>query len=443
MPATRSRPSRSPIRCLSGRIGLTRPALLAPERQPSGQVRQTLDALIRRSELQSSWYGPARLRLVQEGWLSAGPVTARHPLELWHEPRLAVVLLAYLVHEALPAVRLSRLVVASSGELEVLEGGTVVPILLLLEDAHGLGTPEPRRLGRMVLFEPPCSRLGGAVTHGREGLVGAAAYERCQPVDLLRMDEQLDERVEVGACGGIDRLCVPGGPIVLRHELEEVVIAEPARVLAIPGPGRLEGDVLTSHLLQHLALEVGELECCPRSPYIESQAPLDPGERLLQPAASDQHSRQPMAVIPGDPGLLHKANVRLDILLRQEQSAQGLAPAPAGEVRVPRTLLVTGRGGLARGLEAGPDLAGESGEASLVERPGRVLLQFVGEAERVVIHPGQQARRRLVRRRPHGLAGLDPAAEQVGDERAQAPARIIDLVCLLVAAGHECLVEGH
>src|SRR6516225_10870947 len=65
MPAARSRPSRSPIRCLSGRIGLTRSALLVPERPPSGQVRQTLDALSRRSELRSSWYAPARLRLAQ------------------------------------------------------------------------------------------------------------------------------------------------------------------------------------------------------------------------------------------------------------------------------------------------------------------------------------------------------------------------------------------
>jgi len=39
------------------------------------------------------------------------------------------------------------------------------------------------------------------------------------------------------------------------------------------------------------------------------------------------------------------------------------------------------------------------------------------------------------------LPGLDPAAEQLVDELAEAAARVVDLLRLLVATGEECFVE--
>ena len=73
---------------------------------------------------------------------------------------------------------------------------------------------------------------------------------------------------------------------------------------------------------------------------------------------------------------------------------------------------------------------------------GRVLLEVVAEPVGVIVHPPEQAGRRLVRVGAGRLPGLDPAAEELADELPEAAARVVDLLGLLVAAGEERLVEG-
>ena len=77
---------------------------------------------------------------------------------------------------------------AALGSLEVRERGAVVLTLLGVDDAHALGTPEPRRDVRMGLLQLLGRGLDGVVAHVLERLVLAAAHELRKSVQLLRLD---------------------------------------------------------------------------------------------------------------------------------------------------------------------------------------------------------------------------------------------------------------
>ena len=100
-------------------------------------------------------------------------------------------------------------------------------------------------------------------------------------------------------------------------------------------------------------------------------------------------------------------------------------------------------GGVGRDVESRSNLRHESGEVGFVEDLRGVLLKVVAEAVIIVVHPRKQAGRGIVRIRAFRLAGPDPAAIQVADELAEAPARIIELFDLGVARGEERLVQGN
>ena len=96
-----------------------------------------------------------------------------------------------------------------------------------------------------------------------------------------------------------------------------------------------------------------------------------------------------------------------------------------------------------RSIETRTEESHEGRAPGPVEGSRQILLQLETEAERILVHPGEQAGRGLLGSRLRGLPCLDPSAEQGSHEHAEAAAGIIDLVRLLVAAGKEGLLEAN
>ena len=96
---------------------------------------------------------------------------------------------------------------------------------------------------------------------------------------------------------------------------------------------------------------------------------------------------------------------------------------------------------LRRVIETRPNLLHEGDEARLVENPCCVFFEVVAESVGVIVHPTEQTGRDLIRIGAICLPGLDPSAEQPVNAIAEAAARIVELLSLLIAAGKKRFVQ--
>ena len=93
-------------------------------------------------------------------------------------------------------------------------------------------------------------------------------------------------------------------------------------------------------------------------------------------------------------------------------------------------------------VEAGAHLPLEGLQSRPVQDFHRRTLQIVAETVVVVIHPCEQELGRLSAIRASRLPRRDPAAEQAAGERPEFAIRVVDLLCLQVAAGDEGFIQG-
>jgi hypothetical protein len=98
-------------------------------------------------------------------------------------------------------------------------------------------------------------------------------------------------------------------------------------------------------------------------------------------------------------------------------------------------------GGGSSGIETLANLALERGPPAPIQRLDDVPFEVVTEAVGVVLGPGQQPGDGFLRVCAPRLPRADPTVEEPLGELAEAAARIVDLLGLLVAAGEKGLVE--
>lgn len=120
-----------------------------------------------------------------------------------------------------------------------------------------------------------------------------------------------------------------------------------------------------------------------------------------------------------------------------------VAPRPIAASSLPlaSSPLVDLPGRLLHRVEARSDQVDHRREAVPVESIGDIAVQPVQESVRVLLHPPEQVGGGLAGIPVRPLTRLYPAADQRGDEHAEAAAGVIHLVSLLVAASQERLVQ--
>jgi hypothetical protein len=85
----------------------------------------------------------------------------------------------------------------------------------------------------------------------------------------------------------------------------------------------------------------------------------------------------------------------------------------------------------------------EGSQPCFVEGRGSIFLDSMAESVGIVVHPRQKPRSGFVRFGAGGLTSFDPEADEFMRELPETAVRIIEFICLCMAARKERLVEPY
>ena len=96
---------------------------------------------------------------------------------------------------------------------EVSQGCIIVLALSCLDDPHALRTPQPRCQFGTNILQSLCRGFRCEMTGALQRLVGRAGDQIREAADFPGRDQQIDQRVEIGALGRLQGPCMPVGAI--------------------------------------------------------------------------------------------------------------------------------------------------------------------------------------------------------------------------------------
>ena len=225
---------------------------------------------------------------------------------------------------ALPLDVKTRAFIALLCAQEVPEGRIIVLALARLDDPHALRTPQSRCQFRTNVLQSLCRGFGCEMTGALQRLVGRAGDQIREAADFPGRDQQIDQRVEIGALGRLQGPCMQVNAIGFLNKPHEICVRVLVWACLELPPGNRPGLGSTAKRGEQVTLQLGQFEVRRPGARIvatEVSAAPDPGERVLEPAGRAIQLREGEAVLWTQAYCTREGNVRIPVFLDEVYGA--------------------------------------------------------------------------------------------------------------------------